>query len=82
MRLNLTAKIDESNTINKQIFQNLIVLRFPLELLFTFGVCISNTTNKKKFKAISSTKSQLHQPPQDNSCSAQQQPSISAEYEL
>jgi hypothetical protein len=35
---------------------------------------------KKKFNASNSTKSQLHQPPQDNSCSAHKQPKIIDEY--
>ena len=45
------------------------------------GLWILQTVYMKKFKAMSSTKSQLHQPPQDNSCSAQKQPSINEVYD-
>ena len=41
-------------------------------------LCIHINMYIKKFKANNSTKSQLHQPPQDNSCSAHQQPKIIA----
>ena len=36
---------------------------------------------KKKFKAINSTKSQFHQPPQPNSCSAHQHPKTNEVFE-
>lgn len=45
-----------------------------LKLCFLFGLCNCINSNRKKINAINSTKSQLHQPPHDNSCSAHQQP--------
>jgi hypothetical protein len=50
----------------------LYILKKPTILFW----CTLLKKYKKKFNANNSTKSQLHHPPQDNSCSAHQQPSI------
>ena len=45
-----------------------------LKKFLYFGIWIKNININKKFKDIISIKSQLHQPPQLNSCSAHQEP--------
>jgi len=46
--------------------------------VFVFFLCKYNKGNNKYIIANNSTKSQLHQPPQDSSCSAHQAPSTIA----
>ena len=46
----------------------------PKKKFLCFDMCIKNININKKFNEIISIKSQLHQPPQLNSCSAHQEP--------
>lgn len=68
--LNLTDKIDKTqNTTN-------MALPIPISccVLLVNPLCIVYSANTNIFKANNSTKSQLHQPPQESSCSAHQPP--------
>lgn len=69
--LNLTDKIDKmQNTTNVALF----IYTSHCILLPTNPLCIIYNTKISIFKASNSTKSQLHQPPQESSCSAHQPP--------
>jgi hypothetical protein len=68
--LNLTNMIDTIK-IDKE-------LTAPHHKLVFLLVCVKADKIIKKFNANNSTKSQLHHPPQANSCSAHQHPKIIA----
>lgn len=65
--LNLTTIIDTTTIFKKYVALLTCKVSDLSECIFTKNIT-------KKFSATNSTKSQLHQPPQDNSCSAHQQP--------
>lgn len=69
--LNRTASID--TIINTRYINMFFCIKGNFLLLLK---CKTPSKYSKKFKANNSTKSQLHQPPQDNSCSAHQHPKI------